>query len=215
MPLDAKLRRRLEQTLRAVDDRQTAGPRLVEDAMRLWNRCQRFIAMRLGGPEPDVEALELACFALHLPARQSKAPTTGKFGRTNLKDRAEQAAELLVSLFESQIDETLLDRACRLLQEMPHRTPVPDEARVLADAVNLDDFGVVGLLMQMIQMSRIGDGINQLAESCEKCEQYGYWNARLKDGFHFEAVRKIAVERLEHARQVANLLAEEISEDHI
>jgi hypothetical protein len=213
MPLDAKLRRRLQQTLGVVDDHDTKGPRLLDDAARLWNRCQRFLAMNLAGAEPDLDALELACYALQLPVRQAKPPATGKFGRTNLKDRAEQAAELLVSLFDSQIDEHLLDRAARLLHEMSHRTPVPDEARVLADAVNLDDFGVVGLLMQMIQITRIGDGLNQLAEGAEKRDQYGYWEARLKDGFHFEPVRKIAQARLLNARQVAKMLAAEMNED--
>jgi hypothetical protein len=215
MSLDAKLRRRLEQTLRGVDDHGTQGPRLVDDALRLWNRCQRFIAMRLVGAEPDTEALELACYALQLPVRQAKAPTSGKFGRTNLKDRAEQAAELLVSLLDGHVDESLLDRTARLLQEIPHRSPVPDEARVLADAVNLDDFGVVGLVLQMIQIARLGDGVSQLAEGMEKREQYGYWEARLKDGFHFEPVRKIAAARLEHARQAAKMLLDEMSEDQV
>jgi len=215
MPLDSKLRRRLEQTLRVVDDHQTQGPRLLDDASRLWRRCQRFIAMRLGGPEPDVDALELACYALQLPTRQAKPPTSGKFGRTNLKDRAEQAAELLVSLLDEHVEESLLDRSARLLHELPHRSPVPDEARILADAVNLEDFGMIGLLMQMIQIARIGDGVSQLAEGSEKRDQYGYWEARLKDGFHFEPIRKIAAERLAHARDAAKMLADEMNEDHI
>ncbi len=149
-----------------------------------------------------------------LPVRQAKPPTTGKFGRTNLKDRAEQSAELLVSLLDAHVDENLLDRTARLLQEIPHRSPVPDEARVLADAVNLDDFGVIGLLIQMIQMARIGDGVHQLADGSEKRDQYGYWEARLKDGFHFEPVRKIAAARLLHARDTARMLAAEMNEDH-
>jgi hypothetical protein len=213
MSLDNKLRRRLEQTLGVVDEHETRGPRLVDDAKRLWNRCQRFIAMQLGGAEPDAAALELACYALQLPTRQAKPATTGKLGRTNLKDRAEQSAELLVSMFDTHIDESLLDRTARLLHEMPHRSPVPDEARVLADAVNLDDFGMIGLLVQMIQITRLGDGANQLADGCEKREQYGYWAARLKDGFHFEPVRRMAEARLEHARSAAKMLLEEMSED--
>src|SRR5439155_26125793 len=111
------------------------------------------------------------------------------------------------------IDEGLLDRATRVLQEMPHRSPMIDEAKLLADAVNLDDFGIVGLLTQMIQLARQGDGVSQLADGAEKREQYGYWEARLKDGFHFEPVRQIARRRLAHARQVATMLAEERKED--
>lgn len=215
MSLDAKLRRRLSQVLAAsVDDHDTKGPRLVDDAQRLFARAQKFIAMGLVPAEGlDNDALELACYALQFPQRQAKPPTSGKLGRTNLKDRAEQAAELLVSLFQDEVDETLLDRATRVLHEMPHRSPVPDESKLLADAVNLEDFGIIGLLAQMIQLTRGGDGIVQLAEGAEKREQYGYWEARLKDGFHFEPVRQMARRRLDHARQAATLLAEELRED--
>jgi hypothetical protein len=38
MPLDARLRLRLEQALGVVDDNGTAGPRLLDDAVRLWQR---------------------------------------------------------------------------------------------------------------------------------------------------------------------------------
>jgi hypothetical protein len=157
--------------------------------------------------------MELACFALQLPQRQAKPPTAGRLGRSNLKDRAEQSAELLVSLFDGKIDEDLLDRTARLLHEMPHKTPVPEEARLLADAINLDEFGLVGLVNQMIQLARQGDGVNQLAEGCEKRDQYGYWDARLKEGFHFESIRQLARKRLMHARQTAKMLIDELNED--
>jgi hypothetical protein len=215
MPLDSKLRRRLQQTLGVVDDHETEGPRLEDDAARLWKRCQKFIAINLIAAEAaDSDALELACFALQLPQRQAKPPTGGKLGRMNLKERAEQSAELLVSLFDQEIEEDLLDRATRLLHEMPHKSPVPEEARLLADALNLDDFGMIGLFMQMIQLTRQGDGVSQLAEGSEKREQYGYWDARLKDGFHFEHVRQVARRRLAHARQAAKMLLAEMDEDH-
>jgi len=212
MPLNAMVRRRAQNLLRTVDQHDTRGPRLLDDSARLWSRVQKFIAMGLVTAESDLEALELACYALQLPQRQAKPPTGGKIGRTNLKDRSEQSAELLVSMLDD-VDEGLLDRATRLLHEMPHRSPVPEEAKLLADAVNLEDFGVIGLAVQMTQLTRQGDGVVQLAEGSEKREQYGYWEARLKDGFHFPSVRQIAARRLEHARQMAAMLAEELKED--
>ncbi len=212
MPLEAKLKRRLAGVLGVVDDRDTRGPRLLEDAQRLWQRIEKFVGMHLVA-EPDLEALELATHAMLLPMRQSKPPTAGKFGRTNLRERAEQAAELLVTLMGDEIDESLLDRAIRLLHETPHRSPVVEDARLLADAVNLEDFGVIGLVQQAIQLARQGDGVRQLADGLEKRDQYGYWEARLKDGFHFEPIRQIARQRVEHARQVASLLLEELKED--
>src|SRR3954452_20162320 len=213
MSLDGKLRKRLERALAVVDDHGTDGSRLIDDAKRLWRRVQKFLNLNLIPNPADLDALELASYALQLPFRQNKVPAVGKLGRTNLKERAEQAAEMLVGLLGEDVDESLLDRATRLLHELPHRAPMLDEARVLADAVNLEDFGITGLIQQAIQLARQGEGLAQVADGAEKREQYGYWNARLKDGFHFGPVRQMAMRRLENARTAANLLAEERAED--
>ena len=215
MSVDAKLREYVEQALSVVDEQGTVGPRLLDDASRLWRRIERFIEMRLVHEGLDREALELACYAMQLPAgrRGKTGGAPGKAGRSTLRDRAEEAAELLVGIAGPDVDESLLDRATRVLQEMPHRSPMLDEAKLLADAVNLDDFGVIGVAVQAIQLARQGEGVLQLAEGCDKREQYGYWEARLKDGFHFEAVRQIALRRLETTRQVCALLADELRED--
>jgi hypothetical protein len=213
MSLDGKLTKRLERALTVVDDHGTSGPRLVDDAKRLWRRVQKFLRLNLIPAGSETDALELACYALQLPFRQNKVPAVGKLGRTNLKERAEQAAEMLVGLLGEEVDESLLDRSTRVLHELPHRSPVLDEAKILADAVNLDDFGVVGLILQAIQLTRQGDGLQQVAEGAEKREQYGYWDARLKDGFHFEPVRQMAIQRLANARAAVKLLLEETASD--
>ncbi|HEY7089438.1 MAG TPA: hypothetical protein VH518_15175 [Tepidisphaeraceae bacterium] len=212
MSLQAQVRKQLAHALAIVDEHGTRGPRLVDDAQRLWQRIEKLVSMNLVA-EPDLEALEVACYALQLPMRQAKPPSGGKLGRTSLRERAEQAAEELVSTFTDKLPEELLDRATRLLQETPHRPPVLEDAKLLADAINLDDFGVVGLVVQMIQLARQGDGVVQLGEGADKREQYGYWEARLKDGFHFEPIRQIAKKRLSQARQVTAMLASEMKED--
>jgi hypothetical protein len=212
MALDPSLRECLEQVLNVVDDHGTTGPRLVDDAVRLWRRIGRFLAMRLVTEGLDAEALELACYAIQLPLRRSHAQPGGRAGRITLRERAEESAELLLNIV-ADADETLLDRATRVLQEMPHRSPMLDEARLLADAINLDDFGVTGLVLQMMQLARQGEGVLQLADGLEKREQYGYWDARLKDGFHFDPIRQIARRRLDNARHLALLLLIEIRED--
>ena len=211
--LDAKTKQLLERILTAVDDGDPRGPRLMDDAERLRGRIRQFTQMKLLPGAIDESPLELACFALQLPLRQLKLPPAGRSGRPNLRDRAEQAAEMLISLLAGQVDEPLLDRATQLLHELPQRTPILDEARLLADAVNLDDFGVTGLILQALHSGRAGAGMTQLADGLEKREQYGYWNARLKDGFHFDAVRQIARRRLENARRAVTLLLDELKED--
>ena len=163
--------------------------------------------------EINLDALEIACYAVQLPLRQQKLLPTGKPGRSNLKERAEQAADMLKAGFADYIEPALLAHTANLLQEMPQRNPVLDEAKLLADVVNLDDFGITGLLHQTIYLCRAGGGVTQVADGLEKREMYGYWGARLKEGFHFEPVRQIARRRLEHTRKTAALLLEELKED--
>jgi hypothetical protein len=213
MALDEHLVQALEQALRAVDDHGTLGPRLVDDAKRLWRRIERYVATGVVSEGIDLEALQVSAYALQLPLRRTRLMATGKPARGTLRERAEEAAELLIGVVPEETDTMLLDRAARLLQEMPHRSPVLDEAKLLADAVGIEDFGIIGLIEQTIALARQGEGVFQLAEGAVKREQYGYWDARLKDGFHFDAVRTIAEQRLAHARDVARVLVEELSED--
>ena len=63
------------------------------------------------------------------------------------------------------------------------------------------------------QLAIQGAGISQVMEAADKREQYGYWEARLKDGFHFEQTRAVAKKRLEHTRRAATLLLGELRED--
>jgi hypothetical protein len=195
-----------------VDDHGTRGPRLLDDGARLWKRVQKFLALGLIPDSVDRESLELACMALQLPMKAGKPPA-GKKARTSLRDRADDAAELLITHAKDHIDDTLLDRATRLLHEMAQRAPMLDEARILADALNLEDFGMTGLVLQVVALGCQGDGVAQLADGCEKREQYGYWEARLKDGFHFEPIRQLARKRLDHARKAAAFLQDELRED--
>ena len=214
MSLDAGSIKRLQKALSIVDEHGTVGPRLIDDARRLWSRSRRLIRMGLVPPETlELDAMELASYALQLPNRRGKTLPTGKPGRSTLRERAEEGAEMLVGIAGGDTDEGLLDRTTRVLHEMPHRSPVLDEAKILADALNLEDFGIVGIIAQAIQTARQGEGVTQLSKSMQKREQYGYWEARLKDGFHFEAVRQIAQTRLDRARKVVEALVAELEED--
>jgi hypothetical protein len=213
MSLEPGLRKRFEEVLSTLDDQGSLGPRLKGDAARLWKRVTKFISMNLISPEIDLDALELACYALQLPPRQGRGIISGRLGRTNLRERCEQSAELIVNLMGAEVEEKLLDRTTRLLHEVPDRSPVIDEAKLLADALNLEDFGLIGLILQTVQLALQGEGVSDLAIAAEKREEYGYWEARIKDGFHFEPVRAIAMKRLASARQVTKMLADELKED--
>jgi hypothetical protein len=206
------IKRRLERALLVTDEHGARGTRLIEDAQRFCKRVNKYIAMGLVGTQADSLALELCCYALQLPLRSPRPVPSGRSGRTNLRERAEAAAEMLMSLIGDEND-ALIEQTVAILNEVHQRHPATDLAKVLADALNLEDFGVVGLLNQTMTMARQGAGVAQVADGMEKREQYGYWDARLHEGFHFDPVRQIAKKRLEHARKVAILLNSELRED--
>lgn len=198
--MEAKLRKHLERLL----SRDAAGrstPRLLDDAKRLMKRIDSLIAMSLTRKPVDRELLELAAHALQLPMRQTDDLPVGKFGQLNLRTLAERSASLLVELAGELIEESDLDRVAQLLLDMPTKSPDTDDARLLADAINLDDFGLAGLLNATILAALQGQGIDTLLDGAAKRDTYGYWSARLRDGFHFPPVRAIAEKRLAHLRQ--------------
>ena len=211
--MDQKLRQRMDRALATVDPRGTIGPRLKQDADRLWHRCERLLKLGLLAGEVDREALEIACYTLFLPVRAAPPRQPGSTLRTSLRDRTEQAAELLIGTVGSDASEDLIDRVTNILLAMPHRKPALEESRLLADACNLDDFGLIGMINRTIALAGQGDGINQLVNGDVNRELYGYWEARLKDGFHFTAVRDLARERVANARAAARMLGEELKGD--
>jgi hypothetical protein len=216
MPVDQSLQQRLERILAVSVQPGGTGARLLEDAARLWACVEKLLEMQLIKGQVDREGLKLACYALQLPERDALANDV-RAARGNLRQRAEQAAEMLLSELGEGVDATIeaqLEHVAQLLRQLPLRRPARDEARILADAVNIGDFGLVGLLQQVIQLGRQGGGITQVAAGLEKREQYSYWEARLRDGFHFESVRRLATKRLDHLRTFSALLQSELAEDN-
>ncbi len=206
--MDTDWRRHLRRTLAEPGVR---APRAWDDAARLFGRAMKLASIASTHEEVDAEAIELACWALQLVPKGVKSP--GRSGAPTLRDRAEQAGESLAGQFAEAVDGGLLDRAVRLLSELPRRDATLAEAKLLADAVNLDDFGIGGLVNSAMRLATAGEGLSQVVDGAAKREAYGYWEARMKDGFHYGASSKLAAERLATARRVVTALRKELEED--
>jgi hypothetical protein len=207
--VDAKLLKQFLIELSTPTQRGRGEPPLAGEARRLIEAANRLIALRVVAARVDTDAVELACFSLQLPMRSDRTLSVGRFGVVSLRDRCEQAAELMVGVAGEIVDDSLLDRTARILHEMPQKTPVIDEAKLLADVVNLDDFGASGILRNAVQLGAAGHSVEQVFDSLSKRDQYGYWDARMRDGFHFEASRLIARGRLDNLRRIITLLNDE------
>ncbi len=217
--LHPRLRRRIRSAVCRSDGDKPVDGRLADDARRLWNR-HRVLSRQLqaaGELEelPAADSGELACWALQLPLRTVEpAPLpVGPLGVVGIRERAERAAQRLVEELGEVVPTALLDETTRLMQEMPQRPPVLEAAKVLSDIFNLDDFGVVGVLRDTAEQALRDRGVTALSRGFAKRQDYKYWQVRLKDGFHYPLVRRIARRRLDHARRLFETLDEELGED--
>lgn len=204
MPLDAQVRRLIRDALRP--------PAALGEAQLLWRRVLKLCALNLVTEPIDREALELACYALHLSSADGGFPDATD-PTPRLRDQLEQAALALVETLAGHAEPALLDRTARLLHETVHREPLVEEAKLLGDALRLGDFGMIGLIAQA---SRPGQNVpiaHELVERWNSRQAYGYWRARLNADFHFPAVRAMARRRYEHARRAVLMLEEELNED--
>lgn len=82
-----------------------------------------------------------------------------------------------------------------IIQSYENEKKIP-EAIILSDARNLDDMGVVGIFNDLKNYFFAGKGVSNLLQSWESKIDYAYWQSRLDESFHFEAVREIARKRL-------------------
>lgn len=208
--LRSRLERALGQPAGHPGKARAAKPSLSRAAEELFRRALAIARMELGGVTVDRDSLETASLALHLPFGNPRAMKPSSMGVFSISDRCGQSAELLISLGE---DDDATERATRLLGECPRRATPLSEARVLSDALNLEDFGIAGLCRAAAMIVQPGGSLAGLADAFHKREQYGYWDARLKDGFHFASTRDIARSRLESARAGIKLLLGELQEE--
>ncbi len=92
-----------------------------------------------------------------------------------------------------------MERVCSIIIESGKRDTKLMEAAILSDARNLDDMGAVGIFNEHRRHLVHGKGVTEAIAGWKRKIDYDYWAARLREGFRFESVRKIAEKRLQSA----------------
>jgi hypothetical protein len=126
-------------------------------------------------------------------------------------------AQKLLDLCEEIIEESLaavlepaqVRKIRRIMRESVSGQAVMREAMILSDARNLDDMGVTGIFNEFRRQVMAGKGVAEAIELWRMKMDYRYWEARLKDGFHFEWVRALARQRLDTAARFMKALEHE------
>ena len=126
-------------------------------------------------------------------------------------DLLDFSSQIVTDKLSGAISGPKIDKISRIIIESGNRFTDMTEAMVLADAHNLDDMGAVGIYNEFRRYAVHGKGVSDVLQSWQRKIDYRYWEARLKECFRFESVRKLAARRFSVTEYFMNALATENS----
>lgn len=189
----------------------------------LWEHCYRVarVAQRIArldevlAHDPD-EAATVAAALYHDSAWAIRV-RDGEVTRSQIllaplnEAAAEQSAGFLEERLAGLLPPASLERAARAIRLMHERDPQSIEAQIVAEANNLEEFGLLSLWPAIRRGMLEGKGIQSVIESWRRKKEYHFWTARLRDSFRFETIRKLAESRLEKLERFMEELAEQFA----
>lgn len=117
------------------------------------------------------------------------------------------SAQVLIDKLSGILSDQKIDKTNKIIIESENRFTNMIEARILSDARNLDDIGAIGIFNEFWRYVANGNGVSDTLKSWKRKIDYAYWQARLKESFHFESTRKIAAQRFSAAEYFMNRLS--------
>jgi len=187
---------------------QTEPARYAQDRAFRVVRCIERLAPVVGERIERVDLAKIA--ALYAGVAQRVAGPGKPADDEAYGDAAETAADQLKDL----LPQTDLDAMLRILSEHRRRDTKIPEARILSDALSMEEFGLIGLWNQNRLFHASGKSIEQLLKLWKAQHDYGYWESRLRDGFHYEIARQSAKSRLSQMKGIyERLQREHLGED--
>jgi hypothetical protein len=189
----------------------------------LWDRTQRLVRnvehiCRL----PEVVKLEsqidrfcliaAAYFSDAGFAHYADAEDTGQrfvLADVSTDDLSDFSTQVVTDKLGGSLAGPKIDKINKIITESTDRLSKMPEAMILSDARNLDDMGAVGIFNEFRRYVIHGKGASDALQSWKRKIDYRYWDARLKESFRFEAVRKLAAQRFTAAEYFMNQLVVE------
>ncbi len=123
----------------------------------------------------------------------------------------EEGAALMERSLSTILARETLETAVRALRCIRNRASDLIEAQIVAEAENLQEFGVVSLWSAIRRGAVDGKGVQAVLDGWRRKKEYQFWAARLHDSFRFEPVRELARQRLEKLERVLQELDEQHS----
>ena len=189
----------------------------------LWEHCARVahsgrhIARLAVESSTDVDEAALVAAALYHDAAWVVRWRDGEIDRTQVhltpttETGFEQGALTLERSLADLLRPASIERAAEAIRSMGRQGADSIEGRVLSEAHNLDEFGVLQLWTAIRRGILEGKGVQAVIDMWERKKEYQFWTARLEDSFRFKPVRELAEQRI---RQFERLMRE-LKEEHL
>ena len=187
---------------------------LLDHSLRVMHVAERLSQCR------EVRAWRIDRFALSVAAlfhqaavvrldEERRTSTVYAAATMSAEDVKEYSAELAGDRLASKVPARQLGLVQEIVRHTHDATIELSEAKILSDADSLDDVGALGVWRDLRRNALEGRGIDEAVRAWERREQYGYWQARVRDVFHLEAAWRLAEQRLAGARVFMQHLARE------
>lgn len=119
----------------------------------------------------------------------------------------EMAGAWVLDQLRDLLPERSLDIASKAIRYCNDRQTGMVEAQILAEAENLDEIGPQAICLMLRRQMADGKTLADMVQLWQRQEEYHYWQARIKDSFRFQAVRRLATERWHALRRFMTDLA--------
>lgn len=117
----------------------------------------------------------------------------------NVMDLRDFSAQVVCDHLSGVLPEVKIEKVCKIITESSNKFGEMIEAKILSDARSLDDMGAVGIFNEFRRYVFHGKGVTEAINNWQRKVDYRYWEARLRESFRFESVRKIADRRFHSA----------------
>lgn len=195
----------------------------------LWDRTVRIVQnvgqiCRLPELAGQAVSIERSCLiaatyfclsGLTRPTNAEKHPSPSSRLDSNDTNMCELSAKIAAEALPSVFSQARVHKVCQIITESCNRFTDMTEAMILLDGRNLEDIGAIGLLHELRQYIINGKAISEILDSWKCKTEYGYWQARLKEGFRYEAVREMARQRFLAMEHFMEQLAAENSQNQL
>lgn len=182
----------------------------------LWdsiNRIARNVDLVINIVQGDGAELEVSrdmlkagvCF-LSLAELKLRISGNGFYNGDQREQARQYSSELVSSRLSGQMTCGQISDINTLISESYNKKTRNVEAKIISDARTLDDIGLMGLFWDIRRCILSGRSVSGLITGWKRKMEYGYWQARLNEDFRFDAVRRIAEQRLACAQSFMDYL---------